>query len=183
MPNSAAAAFLRRVRTSPREWPHQAIVEHLLREDPIGLRPLTSRALLAAGVLLPTDVACVRVAERIASDVVRDVELPEDVALWLERVALDAACSLLLDGLDALDEPEQSCFLSRLASCLGLDEGSAREAHAALHGLHTEHIAALRAFLPPNWREVALVAVDLPRDGALANEAIRHVIRRVRGHQ
>ncbi|MEZ6015171.1 MAG: hypothetical protein R3F49_08665 [Planctomycetota bacterium] len=181
MPDTPLVAFLRRVRSAPRAWSHEAIVEHLLCEDPLELAPLTSRALLIAGVLLPTDAARERVAERIASDVIRDVELPDDISEWLQRVALDAAHSLLLDGLDALDEASCAPFLRRLASCVGVDELRARDALAAIHGLSPSHVAALRAQFPSSWSEVSLVAVELPRSGALASEAIRHVIRGVCG--
>jgi hypothetical protein len=183
MPDNPAAAFLRRVRTEPEIWPHAAIVEHLMRVDPLWLGTITSRALLGAGVLVPTEAARRRVAERIAAAVVRDEAIPDDVVSWLHELALDAADSLRLDGVDALDEGERVSFLGRLASCLGVDDGRARAALEALQALSPEHVAALRGFLPASFTQVALHGVSLPFDAALAVEAIRQVIRGVRSQQ
>lgn len=179
MPDNPAAAFLRRVRTEPDSWPHAAIVEHLLRVDPLGLGTMTSRALLGVGVLLPTEAARRRVAERIAGAVVRDEAIPGVEANWLGELALDAVDSLRLDGVDALAEDERARFLSRLASCLGIDDRRARAALEALHALSPEHVAALRGFLPSSFAQVALPGVTLAHDSALAVDTIRQIVRGV----
>lgn len=183
MPDNPAAVFLRRVRTERESWPHAAIVEHLLRVDPLGLGTMTSRALLGAGVLVPTEAARSRVADRIAAAVVRDEAIPGDVSTWLDELALDAVDSLRLDGVDALEEGERVSFLGRLAACLGIDDRRARAALEALHALSPEHVAALRALLPASFEQVALHGVLLPHDTALAVDAIRQVVRGVRSQR
>lgn len=177
MPETPALAFFLRVRAAPSEWPHDAIVAHLLESDPLGLASLASRALVRAGVLLPTELGRRRVADRIALAVVRDAALPADVAAWLDEVALDAADSLRLDGLAELADADRSRFLARLASCLGVHEHLGHAALEVLHARSPRHVEAVRALLPANWAEVRVVGVDLAPDSALAVATLREVVQ------
>jgi hypothetical protein len=88
---SNAEAFIAKVRATPADWPYEAIVAHLLSADPVGIGALAARGLLAAGVLLPTEAAQRRVAERLALAVLREHEQPESLERWLAEVAREAA--------------------------------------------------------------------------------------------
>jgi len=174
---SNAEAFLAKVRATPADWPYEAIVEHLLSRDPVGIGALAARGLLAAGVLLPTEAAKRRVAERLALAVLREHEPPESLERWLADVAREAADSLRFDGLQTLTEDARRAFLSRLAACLGVGEERAVAALAALHTFPPEQVAALRGCLPPTWGAVALQDAPLEFDPALATAAVRGIIR------
>ena len=182
MTETRAQAFVRRVRATPVDWTHEALVEHLLSVDPIAIGLLASRALVLTGVLVPTELARFRVAERVAWAVLRDVSIPDDVDGWLEAVARHAADSLRFDGLARLAAPARAAFCAKLARCLGVDEARGADALAVVHGREPEAVAALRSLLPANWTELALEGVELRGDASLAVGVVRAVVTALHPH-
>jgi len=180
MQHSSASTFLRRVHQASAEWTQDALVCQLLGDGLLGLSALASQGLLTAGVLVPIDLARLRLAQRIAFAVLRDAELPLDVDGWIRGVAEASAHSLRVDGLSELMSDDRDRFLARFAAALGIEASRAADAWVALHTLDSAHVAAFRACLSTSWGAVALVGCSAPGDARIATQVVRHVITALR---